>query len=395
MSSESIPLAQTEETEFQIGQVAPIAAAHFIHDTYTSFVAPLLPVIIEKLSLSLTAVGTLTAIMQLPAILNPFIGYMADKVSVRYFVILAPAVTATLIGSLGFGDSFFALALIMFATGISVAAFHAPAPAMIGRVSGNRVGMGMSIFMAAGELSRSAGPLIAVWVVSIWSLEGLWRTIFIGWITSFILFLRLRQVSGRSALPGDLHAITPMIRSLFLPLAGFFVFRNLLTVSLTTYLPTFMSSEGASLAMAGASLSILEFAGVGGALLSGSISDRLGRKPILLAATLLSSFLTLVFLNIQGWLMVPVLLALGFAALSTLPVMMAMVQDQMPNNRAMGNGIFMVLAFLIRAIAMFAIGALGDMVGLRSTFTWSAIIGLLAIPFILALPGTSPKYSKV
>ena len=62
---------------------------------------------------------------------------------------------------------------LMFAIGVSVAAFHAPAPAMIGRVSGVRIGLGMSIFMASGELARAAGPLIAVWAVATWGLEGL------------------------------------------------------------------------------------------------------------------------------------------------------------------------------------------------------------------------------
>jgi len=117
-----------------------------------------------------------------------------------------------------------------------------------------------------------------------------------------------------------------------------------------------------------------------------------GRKPILLAATLLSSLLTLAFLSVQGWLLVPVLLALGFSALSTLPVIMAMVQDQMPNNRAMGNGIFMVLAFMFRALALVVVGAFGDLIGLRATFTWSAIIALLAIPIIYYLPD-KPKDS--
>ena len=100
MTTESIPLTKTAEEEFQTDKVLTITGGHFVNDLYTACVAPLLPVIIEKLSLTLTQAGSLTAIMQVPALLNPFIGYMADRVSLRYFIILAPAMTATLISSL-------------------------------------------------------------------------------------------------------------------------------------------------------------------------------------------------------------------------------------------------------------------------------------------------------
>ncbi len=87
---------------FQTGKVVPIVGAHFVNDIYTAAIAPLLPVFIEKFRLSLTQAGFLTAIYQLPAIINPLIGYLADKKSIRYFVIFAPAVTGDDDQSFGF-----------------------------------------------------------------------------------------------------------------------------------------------------------------------------------------------------------------------------------------------------------------------------------------------------
>ncbi|RME07894.1 MAG: MFS transporter, partial [Anaerolineae bacterium] len=66
-------LPETKET-FHRGNILTIVFGHFVHDVHTAFVAPLLPLIIERLSLSLTLAGTLVSIMQFPAILNPFIG---------------------------------------------------------------------------------------------------------------------------------------------------------------------------------------------------------------------------------------------------------------------------------------------------------------------------------
>jgi len=383
---DSLDTPSQKDNNFQNEQVLVIAGGHFFHDIYSAFLAPLLPLIIEKLSLTLTLAGSLTAFLQIPAVLNPVIGHFADKFSLRLFVILAPAVTATLMSSMGLAPNYFTLAFLLFVTGISVAAFHAPAPAMIARVAGQRVGKGMSWFMAGGELGRTLGPIIAVWAVSLWSLDGLFRVAVLGWGTSLVLFLRLRDTPVTKRTQGSLQSIIPKIRPLFLPLALILFFRMFLAVSMTTYLPVYMDLKGASFWLAGASLAILEGAGVAGALLSGSISDRLGRKSILLWVTIFSSLLMLIFLYSTDWMLIPILLILGFTSLSTGPVLLALVQDHFPQNRAVGNGIFLTMSSLLRSVVMLLVGMAGDAIGLQSAFFWSALISLLAIPGILMLP---------
>ncbi|MGD9093815.1 MAG: MFS transporter [Anaerolineales bacterium] len=386
IAADSIHQDESIEEEFQTGEILTISGGHFVHDIYTGFLSPLLPVIIEKLSLSLTAAGSLNAILPLPALLNPFIGYLADRISLRYFIILAPAVTATLISLMGLVPSYLTLALLLFTTGFSVAAFHAPAPAMIGRISGNQVGKGMSFFMASGELARTVSPLIAVWAVSLWTLDGIYRTAVLGWATSLVLFWRLHSVSARPNISGSVRTLVPVLRSVFPPLLIIVFFRNFLNVGLTTYLPTYMKFGGASLWVAGAALSIFELAGVVGALSSGTLSDRLGRKPVLLVGIVSAAALMMIFLNVEGWLIIPSLLALGFTSLSTPPVLMAIVQEHLPNNRALGNGLFLSATFLIRPLSILTIGYIGDTYDLRTAYYISALISLLAIPAIFKVP---------
>jgi len=391
ITTEIKPTVSTTE-QFQTSQVLPIAGAHFIHDIYTAYVSPLLPVLIQKFSFSLTQAGTLTAFLQLPSLLTPFIGYLADRVSLRYFVILTPAITGTLISCMGFAPSYYSLALILLLAGISTAAFHAPAPAMIGRVAGTKIGLGMSLFMAAGELSRTIGPLLAVWAVTTWTLEGIYRTAILGWVATIILFLRLRHVSARPDKSGQLRSIVPILGSLFLPLSLINILNDFMLACMTYFLPTYMGIQGATLIASGAALSIFSLAGAIGALTSGSLSDLLGRRKILIIATVSSAILMLFFIRSHGWLLVPLLLLLGFTALSRTPVMLALVQESLPNNRAVGNGLFMFISFLVRPITTIVIGAWGDHFGLESAFFWSALISLFSIPAIIALPH-NPKIS--
>jgi FSR family fosmidomycin resistance protein-like MFS transporter len=145
--------------------------------------------------------------------------------------------------------------------------------------------------------------------------------------------------------------------------------------------------------IAGAALSILELAGIGGALLGGTLSDRVGRKTVLVAAMASSSLLMFVFLNVSGWRLVPVLLALGFTSLSSTPVMLAMVQESVSHNRATANGLFMSMSFLVRPLAVFIIGLLGDNFGLYTAFYMATVVALLAIPMIYFLPNRNGQES--
>jgi MFS transporter, FSR family, fosmidomycin resistance protein len=379
----------SDPDEFQPGQVYTIAGAHFVHDIYSAFLAPLLPLIQERLGTSYALTGSLAIFTQLPSLLNPFLGYLADKVSLRYFVILAPGVTATVYSLLGLAPTYLLLALLLLAGGVTIAAFHAPAPAMIARVAGNQVGKGMSIFMAAGELARSLGPIVAVTAVGWFGLEGIWRLAFGGWAVSALLYFRLRHVPARlqTAKPAGVASILPKIWRLFAVIAWLVGARALLLVSLQTYLPIYVRDAlGLSLWLSAASLTILQAAGVVGALFSGTLSDRLGRKRMLLLLLILSPVFYLLFVLGPTWAAVPLLLALGLTALAPQPVLLALVQDGFPEHRALANGIYLAVGFVIQGIGIWTVGALADRFGLHDAFLGSGLMAFLSIPAVFLLP---------
>ncbi len=373
---------------FQTEQVATVAGGHFMHDTFSAFLPPLLNAIKESLDATYTAAGALVVFTWLPSLLNPFIGYLADRMSLRYFVILAPAATATLMSSMGLVNSYFALSLLLLAAGVSMAAFHAPAPAMIARTSGSRVGKGMSFFMASGELGRTVGPVVVAGAVLWWGLDGVWRLAPIGWLTSGVLYWRLHDVKASpDAEPPSLLGMIPRMRAVFPVLIWIMLPKSLMLVALAVFLPTYMDAvQGEGLFISAMALTILEGAGVVGALLTGTVSDRIGRGRMLFIVLVAAPILLMVFLFGATWLVVPALIGLGLTAISPTPVMLAIVQDQFPNNRASANGIFMFLNFIVRAIAIALVGLMADRLGLTRAFMVSGLLAVFSIPAVFYLP---------
>lgn len=375
--------------EFQTGQVLTLGATHAVHDTYTAFLAPLLPAFIANMSLSKTEAGLLTVFMQGPSLLQPVIGHLSDQFGLRYLVILAPTVTGALMSILGLAPTYALMALMLILTGLSSAGLHAVGPVMTGRLSGRRLGRGMGFWMVGGELGRALGPIVIVSALRLVTLQSTFWLMAGGIAMSVLLFFLLEDVRGpTTAIDGQLpwrQALGKM-GPVLVPLIGLIVARSFMSAALTTYLPTFLSEEGADLFFAGASLSILEIAGVVGALLGGSLSDRIDRRWVLFTSMLTTSLLMFVFLLVSGWGRFPLLLLLGFSSLSITPVFMAVVQENFPENRALANGVYMALSFVIRSGVVVALGALGDLFGLRIAFTTSAAFILLGLPLAFLLP---------
>jgi FSR family fosmidomycin resistance protein-like MFS transporter len=267
---------------------------------------------------------------------------------------------------------------------------------MIAQAAGPSVGRGMGYFMVAGELARTAGPLVAVQLVASFGLEGLWRVIPVAVASSLVLWWRFRAVAepvskGR---PARLLVVWREMRHVMIPITGILVSRAFLAGALTTFLPTFLYGEGESLWMASISLAVVELPGALGAFASGTLSDRLGRRRVLLAAVVLSPPLLVLFLLAGGLWRLPVLAALGFVTLSPAPVLMAVTIESSGANPAAANGTYMMISFAARSVILLAVGAMGDAIGLRPTFYLCALLATLGIPFVRLLPKDRSQTSK-
>jgi len=380
------------KNKFQQGNVITISFAHFVHDVYSSFLAPILPLLIDKFSLSLSFVSFLTIIQRLPSLLNPLVGHIADKLPIRYVLIAAPALTAITMSLIGLMPSITMIIVLLLTSGIGVSFFHVPAPVMIKHVSGNRIGKGMSYFMLGGEIARSLGPLYILGGVSLWGLEGTYRLLPLGLLASLMLFFKFKNIpiaddfKKKRKDSGAIATVKKQI-PLFITLGGIIFFTSLVKGSLTTFLPTYMTENGSSLWIGGISLSIVQFAGAAGTLFSGTISDKIGRRFTLMIMATTTPFLLLLFVFISHTIFaVPLLIVIGVIMFATTPVLLAEVNIVNSEHAGLINGIFMTMNFIFSAFALVIIGVLGDLLGLKTTYIITALVSFFSILFILRLP---------
>lgn len=383
---------------FDTPTIVAVASAHLTHDAYPAFVAVLLPLLIPELGISLAVAGLLASVYRWATVVQPILGYIADRRDTRYWIALAPAATAVSIGLLGLAPSVAAVALLLFAAGVSSSIFHPAAAALVTRSSGTHWGRGTSIFMTGGESGRAIGPLVIAGVLAAVGLAWSWLAMLPGIAVSIVLVLR---VVGRPALQlrhptGSIRRALADARWAVALLAATTVFGAMARVGLSVFIPTYVTEAGAGIVLAGAAVTTFEIGGAAGALLGGTLSDRIGRRAMLALGILIGAPLLMLALSLPpGPPMLVVLALAGVALLSGGPVQLVLMQELMPDNRGAAVGLSIFMVTVASAVGTIAVGTLGELIGLQQALIFAAASALLALPFVALLPETRQVSGRI
>ncbi len=377
---------------FDAGRTFMVAGGHLAHDLYSSFLGILIPAVQDKLGLSLAVVSLMIPATQVPGVAQPFVGYLADRTTRKWFVVLAPTVTAITLSSVALAPNVAVVLLLMMAAGFSSACFHAPAVALMGELGGKKTGRAMSIFMAFGESARTIGPLLLTAAIALFTLEGSAVVMVFGIVASIILFFTLdTRESDAQRKTAKKVEFRPLLRARRKPLGALLavsVINGLATSPFQYFLVKYLESNGRSDWYAGIALSLISGAGIAGGLLAGNLSDSIGRKTVLAITSLAATplfYLYLIFEN-GSWPVLGLLMAAGFVAIGIRPVVLAVAQDLMPEARGATAGLMLAIGFIAQSIVAPLFGALGDSIGLNHAFWIISAMSLAALPFIPFLP---------
>ena len=239
-----------------------MAATHFAVDGYSNIYAPLLPLLIPRLDLSLAAAGTLTMCFQIAASVSQLgFGHVADRWRPRALLLVGPVVCVTVLSTVGLASSAVVLGIVLVLGGLGGAAFHPPAAALVHRLAGDRQGFAMALHITGGSIGFSLGPLLFAPLIERMGLE--WSPIVavpgLAWIWFCLTRVPVLPETHVSAREGGFRALRPYARNLAL-LYFIVVLRTLASLSFATFVPVMLTRRGASVSGAAGAISLYLFA---------------------------------------------------------------------------------------------------------------------------------------
>ena len=387
---------KADNQKFQWKNVIIVSGAHLIHDVFTSFLAPVLPLLIDKFSLSYLNSSILNVVRKAPSLLSLGLGSLINKLHnkhLHYLLVITPLITSIFMSLMGVVPSYIWLLVILLLVGVSGSIFHILAPTVIKKVSGNQLGKGISLYQLGGEAARTIGPLVILGALSIWGLEGSYRLISVGIIVSLFLYWIIKNINipnlGKTSESSAFKTIIKIIKrhyNFVLKLGGIKFFWNLAKISLTLFLPTYLKTvKGISLWFSGGALSILQLSGAVGTYLGGVISDKIGRKKTIFVVIIIAAFSLELFSLSHDWILIPFLIISGFCLYAINPIILAIKKKKSTDYLIEINGFYKTINFISSAAATLIIGKIADVIGLALIYHVIPIGLLISVIIILKL----------
>jgi len=384
------------QTQANVKVVVALALVHFIGDFYASFINPLLPTFAERFSLTLMQVGLITGMSRLLSfIVQPSVGYLADRYRTRWFVLGGPLLAIVCISMAGAAPSFSVLILFICLGSIGTAMYHPPAAGMITTYAGRHFGFSMSIFHLGGTLSFGTGPIFIAYVVGTYGLGATPFTMIVGLIVMVYLFTAVPRPEGEGlakfGFVGSIREALGEVWKSIVLIWAVMVLRAFVGQSFMTFIPVLYAREGYSLVSVGAMVATFSVAGAVSGLLAGYLSDKVGYKPVFLVYFFLATPCLYLLLFLPGYWVYLGSFASGFCLMGTLPMGVALAQELAPRGKSMVSSLMMGLAFGTGGMMTPLTGRCADIFTLRSVLAFLAVVPLLIIGLVVFFPGKKPK----
>jgi MFS transporter, FSR family, fosmidomycin resistance protein len=363
-----------------------MACAHLVVDGYGNIYAPLLPLLIPRLDLTLAAAGTLTMLFQLAASVAQIgFGRLADVWRPRVLVMVGPVISVSVLSLIGIATSKAMLATILLTGGLGAAAFHPPGAALAHRLGGDRPGLAMSVYITGGSLGFSLGPLLFAPFAQHYGLQ--WTPILAlpGLLVVGFFLTRVPPYPHHRSERTGLIALRPYAKPLGL-LYLIVVLRTFTSLSFATFVPVMMTRRGFTVGQAGSAVALYLFASGLGGFLGGPSADRYGARKVIAWSLVLATPFLFASTFVSGWTFVVLLSIGGLFLQSTLPVNVTFGQSLAPVSAATVSSLMMGFAWGTGGLSVPFVGMIADRVGIEPTLAGLALVPLIAAALALPLP---------
>lgn len=360
--------------------IAPLMSlAHLILEAGFNFLPVTYALLIPKLSLTYSQIGTMVLLMTIAGtVTQPLFGWLSDRGDPRLIVVASLLWGGSLMGLVGFMPTYGALVALVLLAALGSAAFHPPAAALSSVTEAGNRGRAMSLFSVGGNLGAALSPVIVGVALSVGGLGATAVLVPLSLGTGFLMARRLRGVpqprhqaradAGTAARAGSFAALLAMIL-----VVGA---RSYFQQALMTYLPEWLRTHGQSLTMAGMALSLFMIAVSVGSLFGGSLSDRIGRLRVIAFSLGLMVLGQWLLLRTTGAPQMAAVLLVGLMIGASFPVTIVLAQEAWPQSIGFASAMVMGIGWLPAGLGAWVVGQIAD----RRTLT-DGLATLVFVPF--------------
>ena len=395
--------AVTEDTASRRLMIPGLATGHTTFHWIIQSFAVALPEIQMAFGLnSVGAAGVMSA-RDLAAGLIALPGGVVVDILRRYWgFLLAGCLGLAALGSLLMGVSpvYWLLLIGIGVVAISHSIWHLPASASLSHHFAERRGMALAYHGVGGGIGDVVGPLATGVLLAVLGWRGLLSIyaiapFFLGFMAVWA-FRNIGHLSAEAGAPDSptmarrMELTRQLLRS---PVLWGLTFvrglRGMCLISLVTVISLYLDDElDMSPVWRGFHIALLIVIGIAAKPVAGSLSDRLGRKQVLVPGLIWSCLVTLALIPFNEGIPLTISIALlGLFLYPDQPILTAAVFDVVGREVAStGLGVVACIAFLMSAASNLVAGAIYETMGFTETMYYiAALFGLAAVSFA-ALP---------
>ena len=365
-----------------------LSLSHFIVDTYATLLPPILPLVREQLSLSLTQAGFLGTIVSSSSLSQPLMGLWADRMARRYLIVAGLGLTALCSPLMGVAPSYATLVLALALGGFGVATFHPQSFSLAGELSGQRRSFGLALFIFGGTMGLGLTPFWVPYYASRLGLNYLPLVSLIGLFFVLLLF-KFMPLDNPQFVAGRPAALWKNLGSQAGPLLLIIVvviLRSITGLGFGTFLAELGRERGLSLIAGGIPLGVYNIAGVVGGLTAGYLADRVDPRILVWGSLILAAPALYAFVYAQGWISYLLLMIGGGLLLSSNSILVAMAQELAPENSGLVSSLPLGFSWGIASLFLPLIGYSADQFGMATTLKYLALLPLLTALLAFFLP---------
>lgn len=356
---------------------------HIWVDASQGILPVVLPKLKEALALSYFQVGLVVTVLNITSsVIQPIFGYLADRMRTGWFVPAGILWTALMMGVIGWAPSYLSVVLLVGFAGLGTAAFHPRAMMVVYHVSASRKGFGTAVFSTGGNIGFALGPMVGSLLVLGFGLHATIGLLGPGALLALLIFfwpgdfLRREAPAKGKASAGGEGPYSILWGSLILTCL-IVTLRSWVYISFITYLPMFLQEQGLHLKTGSLMLTVFLAAGAAAGLYGGHLSDRVGRRLVIIVSMLLYPvFMSLMILS-SGPILWVLAAASGAALLASFSVTIVLAQEILPRNLGLASGLILGLGFGTGGLGTAVSGWIADAVGLYKTIWVLALVPVL------------------